>query len=37
MKILPAGTELFHADGTTLTGLFVAFHNFARRPKIIFK
>jgi hypothetical protein len=36
MKILPVGTELFHADRQTetdMTKLIVAFRNFANAPK----
>ena len=30
MKIRPAGAELFHADGQTLTKLVVAFRSFEK-------
>jgi len=38
MKLLPVGTELFHADRRTdgptdMTKLIVAFRNFANAPK----
>jgi hypothetical protein len=34
MKILPVGTELFHAEGQTdMVKLIVAFRNFVREPK----
>jgi len=33
MKILPVGTELFHADGQTdMTKLIVAFRDFTNAP-----
>jgi hypothetical protein len=34
MKILPVGTELFHADGQTDMSNVVAFRNFTKVPKI---
>jgi len=42
MKILPVGTELFHAvrwtDGQTdMTELIVDFRNFANRHKMVLK
>jgi len=34
MKMHPAGTELFHADGQiVMTKLIVAFRNFMKAPK----
>jgi hypothetical protein len=40
IKILPVGTELFHAEGrsdrqTDMTKLIVAFRNFANAPTTI--
>jgi hypothetical protein len=33
IKIRPVGAEFFHADGTDLTKLIVAFRNIANAPK----
>jgi len=38
MKIRPVDAKLFHADGRTdTTKLIVAFSNFAKAPKMIYK
>ena len=34
IKIDPVAVELFHADGQTEMTLIVAFHNFAKGPKM---